>query len=302
MTAAALPWERDRQLERALVTPEGVPLTIRLASAGTRASAFILDIIFIVVFFIVLTIVSAIVALFSATVDDAMGSFMIVLWLLGTFILRVFYFTAFELTPRAATPGKRRSKIRVAARDGGRLTADAIVARNLFREMEVFLPLMFLGSAMADDTLSTGMGLAGLGWTGVMLFFPLLNRDRLRVGDFLAGTWVIEQPAPELGFALSTREVKTEYDFTDAELGVYGEKELLTLEYVLRRGEEAEEATVAATIRTKMGRAPATDDRPFLTAYYGALRERLESGMRFGRRRASKSDEEVRPTQGRAIT
>ncbi len=301
MNAAVLPWERKTKLERALVTPEGVPLTIRLASAGTRASAFILDIVFIILLFVVTTIIVAIAAWAVPTLDEAMGNFLIIMWLLGTFILRVFYFTGFELTPRAATPGKRRSNIRVAARNGGRLTADAIVARNLFREMEVFLPIGFLAAAMAEDTLSTAMGLAGLGWTGIMLFFPLLNRDRLRVGDFLAGTWVIEQPASELGFALSTREVRKDYEFTDAELGVYGEKELLTLEYVLRRGEEAEEETVAATIRRKMGRAPASDDRAFLTAYYGALRERLESGMRFGRRRASKLEAETRPSEGRAI-
>ncbi len=46
-------------------------------------------------------------------------------------LLRTFWFIGFELGARAATPGKRLMGIRVVARDGGRLTADAVVARNL---------------------------------------------------------------------------------------------------------------------------------------------------------------------------
>jgi uncharacterized RDD family membrane protein YckC len=60
--------------------------------------------------------------------------------MLGFFMLRTFWFIGFELGSRAATPGKRLMGIRVVARDGGRLTADAVVARNLIRELELFLP------------------------------------------------------------------------------------------------------------------------------------------------------------------
>ncbi|MBV7256447.1 RDD family protein [Pacificimonas sp. WHA3] len=290
------PWERVPTLERTLVTPEGVPLTIRLATAGTRTSAFILDLVFMGVILILMTIILTILGF--AAGSEFVLRMLFILWLLGAFILRIFYFTLFELRTRAATPGKRKNNIRVAARNGGRLTADAIVARNLFREIEVFLPLAFLSTALSEGTLSTATGFAGLGWTSIMLFFPLFNRDRLRVGDFLAGTWVIEQPQQELGFALSARDAGDQYDFTEEELAIYGERELMTLEYVLRRSEPDEEATVAAAIRTKMGREPAHDDRAFLNAYYAALRTRLESGMRFGRRRASKDSDEVRPDHG----
>jgi len=40
----------------------------------------------------------------------------------------------------AATPGKRILGIRVAARNGKALTAEAVFARNAMRELEVFLP------------------------------------------------------------------------------------------------------------------------------------------------------------------
>src|SRR3546814_1427191 len=49
-----------------------------------------------------------------------------VVWMLGAFLLRTFWFIGFELGSRAATPGKRLMGIRVVARDGGRLTADAV--------------------------------------------------------------------------------------------------------------------------------------------------------------------------------
>src|SRR3546814_9024800 len=62
-----------------------------------------------------------------------------------------FWFIGFELGSRAATPGKRLMGIRVVARDGGRLTADAVVARNLIRELELFLPLMMLGAGASED-------------------------------------------------------------------------------------------------------------------------------------------------------
>ena len=44
--------------------------------------------------------------------------------------------TIFEMGPRGATPGKRLLKMRVASRDGGRLTPEAVVARNLSSQRE----------------------------------------------------------------------------------------------------------------------------------------------------------------------
>ncbi|MEO1731965.1 MAG: RDD family protein, partial [Pseudomonadota bacterium] len=54
------------------------------------------------------------------------------------------YFLIQELGPRGATFGKRAVGIRVAARKGGRLTPEAIIARNLLRDVEVFYPIVYL--------------------------------------------------------------------------------------------------------------------------------------------------------------
>eukprot|EP01136_Pigoraptor_vietnamica_P000231 Opistho-1_new@25276 len=133
-SAGSKPDSRQR-LTRELVTPEGVTLHLRLASAGSRAGAFTIDAVIMLVTLIVLTVVA--VLLLGSTKQDSAA---VMIWLLGFFLLRNFYFTLFESGTRAATPGKRALKLRVVARDGGRLTGGAILARNLMREVEVFLP------------------------------------------------------------------------------------------------------------------------------------------------------------------
>ena len=100
-----------------------------------------------------------------------------------------------EMGPRAATFGKRAVGLRVVARSGERLTADRVIARNLMREIEFYLPLSscFYNAAESGSD-GALIALAGLVWTGLFLFFPLFNKDRMRVGDLLAGTWVISAP------------------------------------------------------------------------------------------------------------
>ena len=81
----------------------------------------------------------------------------------------------------------------------------------------------------------------------------------------------------------------TEYRFGEAELALYGEYELQTLERVLRENRKEAMAAVHEAICRKIGWNPgAGDERAFLDAYYTQLRARLESGMRMGRRKADK--------------
>jgi hypothetical protein len=197
---------------------------------------------------------------------------------------------AFELTPRGATLGKRALGLRVAARGGGALGFDAIFARNAMRELELFLPLSFL-MVYAREVGGWG-ALAGLVWCAIFVFFPFFNRDRLRVGDFVAGTWVIRAPRRALELDLAAVEKPTGITFTRAEIDVYGVKELSVLEDVLRRKDEATMTAVAARIRGKIKRTRAQieSDQAFLEAYYLALRARLESRLLYGHRRRDKFD------------
>ena len=80
-------------------------------------------------------------------------------------------------------------------RAGGPLMPAAIIARNLTREVEMFIPL---GMLMTWGKTETG----GVSWENLavavwLLFFaalPFINRDRMRGGDLIAGTMVISMP------------------------------------------------------------------------------------------------------------
>lgn len=295
---------RDARLQRVLVTPEGVALDVQVAPASARAGALFLDMAALFGMYIafILTLVLIVWAFEKAnlpSIPDSIGGFLVVLFIIGTFLARNAYFLYFELGQRAATWGKRAVGIRVAARDGGRLTAEAVIARNLLRDIELFLPAMFMTSSGLQGSLSEFAAWAGLGWVGSFALFPLLNRDRLRCGDLIAGTWVVQAPKAALAGLVATGLPESaeaaslpadRYRFSEAELAVYGEYELQTLEQVLRTANPQSMQTVAATICGKIGwTQPEGDERAFLEAYYTQLRARLERGMRFGRRRADKN-------------
>jgi hypothetical protein len=168
-----------------------------------------------------------------------------------------------------------------------------VIARNALREVEAFLPITLMIQTLATQGYDTLIVLFGLGWTAIFLFLPLMNRDRLRAGDLLAGTWVIRVPKRPLLPELSAHAEETE--FTEAELDAYGVFELETLEQVIRQAHAPAVATVTLTICQRIGRQHWSDDGEerdlaFLQAYYAALRGRLEQKLLFGKRRADKHD------------
>jgi uncharacterized RDD family membrane protein YckC len=280
--ADAIQNKRDKR--RQFITPEGVDLELAIASSGLRFAALIVDLTLILILLIALSLLAWWMGVGGAGMEMAA-----IIWLLGFFALRTFWFIGFELGQRAATPGKRIVGIRVVARDGGRLTADAVIARNLIRELEIFLPFTFLGAGASEDLVGWGTSLAGAAWTLTLGFFLLFNRDRMRMGDLIAGTWVVQAGRAKLSADLAATSVPDEaLSFTDAELSVYGVYELQELERVLRVREARQIEQVADAIRAKIGRQALETDEDFLEAYYRQLRTRLERGLLFGKRRANK--------------
>ena len=277
-------------MTRSLVTPEGVDLGVKLADAGSRAAAFLLDAAILILAAMLVTIV-ALFGLEGLGFSGAQPLF--IAWLVLIFFLRNLYFIAFESGRRAATPGKRALKIRVVSRDGSGLSVDQVVARNLMREIEVLLPLSMLvagGQLGMVDALSAIFGMV---WALLFAFFPFFNRDRMRIGDLLAGTWVVEAPKRALAENLSERRTATAatraFRFSQAQLDVYGIAELHKLEEVLRGDNEAALQTVAEAIQRKIGWKSWTPDvRLFLIAYYDDLKAHLERKLLLGNRRADK--------------
>ncbi|AMU94815.1 hypothetical protein AOA14_09395 [Sphingopyxis terrae subsp. terrae NBRC 15098] len=268
---------------REFVTPEGVDLQLYIASAALRLGALLIDLILIVLTLILFTLL----ILWAGLASNS--SIAVTVWLLGAFVLRTFWFIGFELGTRAATPGKRLMGIRVVARDGGRLTADAVVARNLIRELELFLPLTMMGVGAAEDMVSGWTALAGVAWSLTLSLFLLFNRDRMRMGDLIAGTWVVMAKRAKLDRDITADGGGVDaIRFTDAELAVYGIYELQELERVLRGADPRAMRDVADAIRGKIGRPVAEEDDVFLTSYYRQLKARLERGLLFGKRREDK--------------
>ena len=300
----------DNTRTRTLVTPEGIALPLTIASRGSRAGALMLDVTIItfglMAFYLLVIWIAG--GLLAGTSFDPSGAprgaqeFLLILLVLTGFFTWYGYFLIQELGPRGATLGKRIVGIRIAPRDGGRLTAEAVIARNLLRDIEVFYPLVALLTLQVLNSMQQDIGPLGwvmTGWLALFLLFPFFNRDALRAGDIIAGTWVVERPRTRLAETLSTQGAAAargastvtgaRYTFGEAELAVYGEMELQTLERMLRDAQPEALATVHATICRKIGWEPgAGDERAFLEAFYTQLRGRLEGDMRFGKRKADK--------------
>jgi uncharacterized RDD family membrane protein YckC len=207
------------------------------------------------------------------------------------FVVRNLYFIHFELAWRGATPGKRFVGLRVIDRRGGPLLPSAIVARNLTREVEAFIPLGLL-----------------LTWSGThpdwehlfiaiwLLFFaalPFVNRDRMRGGDLIGGTMVIALPKRALSGDLVERAAQ--YVFTEPQLRAYGAFELQVLEELLRRPKSVETGRLFTEVRDKIchkigwtGPLPLEDTELFLREFYTAQRAFLEREQLFGKPRADK--------------
>ena len=144
---------------RAVETPEGVELGLRVAGPPVRLLAWGID-----------TVIRSIVyaflgAVFSIAGETGLGAFLVLL-----FLAEWFYPVFFEVLGGGATPGKRRLGLLVLHDDGTPVGWTASILRNLVRFAD-FLPMAY------------GFGLLTM----------LLHRDFKRLGDLAAGTVVVHR-------------------------------------------------------------------------------------------------------------
>ncbi|MEL7032740.1 MAG: RDD family protein [Pseudomonadota bacterium] len=282
--------EQMAKHNRALVTPEGAVLNLKISTFGERFGAFILDIgLQFILIFVIIWAIATVAGAFDYRGWQIAGAVAQVL----IFFVRNFYFIFFEIGRKAATPGKRALGLRVADRRGGRLTANAVIARNFLRELEFFLPLTVLFSFGADGVASWINWLLLL-WCAIFVLFPLFNKDKLRIGDLVAGTMVIHAPKVRLLKDIASVEPVSggAIAFSTEQLDIYGIHELHVLEDVLRQSTDEIKQNVADRIAKKIGYTPQAGETAlaFLEAYYAALRRRLEQRMLFGDRKEDKYD------------
>ena len=286
---AARLFQETRRQKRQIVTPEGVPVTVEVADYGERLAAFMID--FVIWTLLTLAIYIPVLSLIGR-VGGSLIAISIALFL--GFLIRNLYFIYFELAWQGATPGKRIMGLRVIERNGGPLLASAVIARNLTREVEMFLPL---GILLAGGRSANGM----IDWSTLfiaiwLLFFaalPVTNRDRMRGGDLIAGTMVISMPRRALLSDLV--EGAMQFTFTPQQLQAYGAFELQVLEELLRRPHQADSMQVLEEVCDKIRRkigwtapVPRRDVVAFLHDFYAAERAHLEREQLYGKARPDK--------------
>jgi uncharacterized RDD family membrane protein YckC len=154
-----------------VVTPEGVPLELRLAGPAARTVAYFVDAMIRVVVLVVLAI--------PLGVSKGYG---LGFYLLSLFVLEYFYFVAFEIALKGQSPGKRVCALRVVSSNGTPLYWQQSLLRNLLRPA---------------DQLPFAYGVGGA--------LMLLGRHFQRLGDIAAHTIVIREdatpPPPPLPYA-----------------------------------------------------------------------------------------------------
>lgn len=248
-------------LERLTIeTPEQIALQLPLAGVGSRFLAIAVD---------TLLQIGALLALVLLLVGAGglwrgpgpFGWLTPVLLVLTPFVLYWCYFAFFETIWKGQTPGKRVAHIRVIKESGRPINAFEAIARNLVRVVD-FLPALY------------GFGVVCM----------LLNQRNRRLGDFVAGTVVVHEAAPDGGkpFVASAQPAATVEATITSDLAQLAREDLLLIETYLQRRNDldwlvrenmAEE--IAARVRAKTGLAKDTQqsDDTFLEAVARRIRE-----------------------------
>jgi len=279
---------RNLRAQRQIVTPEGVPLTVELAERGERATAFLID---LVIWF--LASAAVFLTLLLTPFRGMSGLILLSIMLFIAFIARNLYFIHFELAWHGTTPGKRIIGIRVIDRHGGPLLPSAVIARNLTREIEIFIPFSVLLSALAASASGRLEYLFLAAWLICFVALIFFNRDRMRAGDMIAGTIVIALPRQRLLRDLV--ETTARFTFSDRQLQAYGALELQVLEELLRRPDASTAPHLFRDVCDRICRKidwkePVSEQETvvFLRDFYTAQRAYLEREQLFGRRLADK--------------
>jgi uncharacterized RDD family membrane protein YckC len=154
-------------------TPEQIALELPVAGIGSRFLAVAVDTLLQVALYIVPFIgalafsrtFAAGLPAFFATIGPAVS-------ILAAFCAYWGYFAVFETFWGGQTPGKRLAHIRVVKESGRPINGYEAVARNVLRAID-FLPALY----------------------GVGLVVMMLNRNSRRIGDYVAGTYVVHDRA-----------------------------------------------------------------------------------------------------------
>lgn len=147
-------------------TPEGVDFQFILAGPGTRASAWMIDMILKIGILAGCAILFGLLGLFSEASRGLAGGMVIICW----FLLDWFYGSFFEGIMNGQTPGKRSNGLRVLRTNGTPIDFYSATGRNFLRAVDM-LPLFYT----------------------VGLISMFMTRRMQRLGDLFFDTMVVDE-------------------------------------------------------------------------------------------------------------
>jgi uncharacterized RDD family membrane protein YckC len=156
-------------------TPENVAFGYQIAGIGSRFLASLLDTMIVVLLQVVILIV---LTLIVRSVDSSVFADQISAWVYAIFglVAAIFYwgyYIFFEMLWNGQSPGKRWVGLRVIRADGTPITLSESLIRNLARLVD-FLPAAY----------------------GIGIVTMFIDKQSRRLGDFAAGTLVVQDRAP----------------------------------------------------------------------------------------------------------
>ncbi|HJX85003.1 MAG TPA: RDD family protein, partial [Candidatus Angelobacter sp.] len=175
-------------------TPEQVHLEFVLADIGSRFMAALLDWIIQFLLYVALLLIAWVAI--SISPFHMFSQYPV--WLAAIIVFVFFciywgYYAVFEIFWKGQTPGKRWAGIRVIKDSGRPINAFEAIARNLVRIVDYF-PGMY----------------------GVGVVTMLLNSKNRRLGDFVAGTLVVQETSAREAELFFNTDTKTDFAFHQA--------------------------------------------------------------------------------------
>ncbi len=251
-------------------TPEQIALSYSIAGIGSRGAAAAIDTLISFAILVALTVILLIAA-------DHMGprpakappssAWVLAFYFIAQFVIMWGYYVIFEGIWDGQTPGKRIMKLRV-VRDGGfSVTFGASAVRNLLRVVDAF-----------------GVYL-------VAIVVALMNSSRKRLGDIVAGTFVVKEERAQARSSPLPAAVQNRNMFARLNDDEYSVLE----RYVERRGtlDPGHRDLIVAQLATRFAEhlPTATSARGALVRLYESERDARASGV------AARSDTGARREQ-----